>query len=109
METFATDVVKLLHSSKKLDRDKGISQLQDKMSKLTEEEFQKLQETCLTALADKEMPWEAKQGSLMATKLLLQSDHLTSHSWTGLRDCCISCLGEEEMRVRSEAGEIIIF
>ncbi|PIK43733.1 hypothetical protein BSL78_19410 [Apostichopus japonicus] len=107
MDTFATDVVKLLHSSKKLDRDKGISQLQDKMSKLTEEEFQKLQETCLTALADKAMPWEAKQGSLMATKLLLQSDHLTSHSWTGLRDCCISCLGEEEMRVRSEAGEVL--
>ncbi|PIK47878.1 hypothetical protein BSL78_15253 [Apostichopus japonicus] len=107
MDTFTTDVVKLLHSSKKLDRDKGISQLQDKMSKLTEEEFQKLQETCLTALADKALPWEAKQGSLMATKLLLQSDHLTSHSWTGLRDCCISCLGEEEMRVRSEAGEVL--
>lgn len=105
--TAAADILALLHSSKKLDRDKGVGQLQDRISKVSQDEVKTLLVAILTALEDGTSSWEAKQGSLMASKLLLHSQHLTNDFPVKLRECCISCLGDEEVRVRSEAGELV--
>lgn len=105
--TAAADILALLHSSKKLDRDKGVGQLQDRISKVSQDEVKTLLVAILTALEDGTSSWEAKQGSLMASKLLLHSQHLTNDFPVKLRECCISCLGDEEVRVRSEAGEVL--
>ncbi|KAJ8045682.1 putative serine/threonine-protein phosphatase PP2A regulatory subunit [Holothuria leucospilota] len=104
-----SEIVQSLHSVQKLERDRGLAKLQNKISgpDFNEDEFTVLQSSIEEAVESKDATWEAKQGSLMAAKLLLQSQFVKEPFLLKLREACITCLSHDEGRVRLAAGEAL--
>ena len=106
------EVLKLLCSSAKLDRDRGLEQLRDLIDvKATDCDFiGALCSQILQLLGDSNISWESKHGALtgaksilLNVKLLKDHDLYASFHASVLKSCFV-LLEDDESRVRLAAG-----
>lgn len=98
-------VLQAICSSKKLDRDKGISSLRALIDGSTEKEklFEQLESHVLAVLKKNER-WESSHGCLMAACALVQ--HATVQFSEEILSLLPTMLEDREPRVRQAAGEV---
>ena len=99
----------LLLSSKKLDRDKGLEELQhrfqrDGSSNLAE--IAGVETSFLSVLQDSQSSWEAKHGALLGAKALSEVESSSDHFISEMRKYSLQLLIDHEARVRLAAGEL---
>ena len=95
----------LVQSKKRLDREKGLQQLQESVNegRLGEEERREGERVVSDLVTSLTSPWEAKHGGLMAAKVLLPG---ASPQFMGKLKGEVPLLLEyDESRVRLAAGE----
>lgn len=100
------DFVLCLKSKRRLERDKGLSQLRNLLSSnsLSAEVLKQLQETFLSSLSSTSTTWEEKHGALMATILLLP---VSADQWAvRVRKELPQLLQHKETRVGAAAGRL---
>ena len=100
------DFVSCLKSKRRLERDKGLSQLRNLLSSnsLSAEVLKQLQETFLSSLSSTSTTWEEKHGALMATILLLP---VSADQWAvRVRKELPQLLQHKETRVGAAAGRL---
>ncbi|XP_068751859.1 uncharacterized protein [Montipora capricornis] len=106
------DVLSLLCSHVKLERDKGIQQLEEKLKDSLNftSDAQKLEDlqNSLTALVQSsDRGWETKHGGLSGSKALILS-HLGSDDFCeSLRKQALRLMHDDEARVRTASGEVL--
>ena len=104
----ADEVLNLLCSSAKLDRDRGVAELSKYLKTIDASLVQGLESAIEGLLCDSLAPWESRHGGLMGTKhLLLNETHACSDHFADIsKDHAMKLLEDEESRVRLGAGEI---
>ncbi|CAN8000002.1 unnamed protein product [Ixodes hexagonus] len=108
----SADALKLLCSSTKLERDRGLQELQRYLASAKTSDIKCLQTTLLGLLDDSKSPWESKLGGLLGIRALVV--HLRSAQHPGDKDLsekivriCLEHLSHPEVRLRLEAGQIL--
>ncbi|XP_038077963.1 uncharacterized protein LOC119745577 [Patiria miniata] len=107
MSTEAT--LQLLCGEKKLDRDRGLGELQRLMDECDPPGLERL-ETALTSLLhgqDSQTSWETRQGVLLGSKVVVMHEWGSETFATQLRLYALHSLNDDEARVRIAAGEVL--
>ena len=101
------DWAALIRSRKKLDRDRGISELRAALEsgKLPTQRRESLERELLGLVSSLGVAWEEKHGGLMAVRLLVQKGTASSEFCERLQREIPQLLEHEEARVRLSAGE----
>lgn len=111
MESKTEGVVSLLCSSMKLERDKGVVELEKSLPNLNTLERRLLQEHFLKLLNDSQNSWERKHGSLLGAKSLISylnlDDDFDSNFIFTIKQIAQKLLTDIEVRVRLAAGEVL--
>lgn len=102
-------VVTLLNSSKKLDRDSGAELFAGILSAADADVLRDAERTVIDMLSDTQLKWEAKQGSLIGARTILQVCHTSKFESTAEFDSIVMqialrLLEDEEYAVRQSAG-----
>nr|XP_054758807.1 uncharacterized protein LOC129264874 [Lytechinus pictus] len=100
----------LLLSTRKLDRDKGLEELQMKLQRSSasdQPEIAGVESALLSALKDSHSSWEAKHGALMGAKVLSGFDGTSKPFLKEMQNCAMHFLSDSEARVRIAAGELL--
>ena len=99
----------LLCSSAKIERDRGVIELQRQLENPTPLFVRELEVAIQRILSDASAPWESKHGSLMgATALVLDEGKQGSEEFIKkTQSFGISLLEDGEQRVRFQAGDHI--
>ena len=101
----------LLCSHEKLNRDKGYSLLQSKISANDGDSLhalEKLEQRIITLLENEaETKWEIRFGSLQAAKIVVENRRLSDQSQDKLKFLALKMIRDEEFRVRIAAGELL--
>lgn len=110
--TMFDDEFDLLCSHEKLNRDKGYSLLQSKLSTSNDvrsSSIKDLQEKVIQTLrsAGESPQWEAKFGSLASAKIIIENNRATSDFEDLLKVLALDSILHEEFRVRIAAGEVL--
>ena len=101
----AEEVDKLLCSKAKLDRDKGVTQLEGLIEAgINEAQLRELENALQQLLGATEAPWETSHGSLMGCSTLISKTGCTDDFATNCKDSGIRLLEHSESRVRLAAG-----
>lgn len=102
----ADNVLKLLSSSAKLDRDKGVLELNQLLKCENKETCDQLQEEIIRILKQSEIKWEVKHGCLMGAKAILTNENQTpAEQFLSEIQChSLVLLEDAESRVRIGAG-----
>uniref|UniRef100_A0A0L8G9N8 CLASP N-terminal domain-containing protein n=1 Tax=Octopus bimaculoides TaxID=37653 RepID=A0A0L8G9N8_OCTBM len=98
-------VLECLCSTAKLERDKGVVELQKSISTLSDTELNELQEAIVALFRRDDSPWETKHGALKGTTVILHSKRSSRDFVTYIKDNLSPLLDDEEFRVRLAAGE----
>ena len=103
----ADEALKLLCSSAKLDRDRGVVEISKFLKPTNGSEVPGLESLLQGLLCDSQAPWETKHGALMGTKaLLLNETHACSDQFSeAANEFGMKLLEDEESRVRLAAGK----
>ena len=100
--------LQLVCGAKKLDRDRGIAELQRLVNDADPPGLERL-ETALTSLLrsqNSQTSWEKRQGVLLGSKQVVAHEWSSETFCTQLRLYAIHSLNDEEARVRLAAGKI---
>ncbi|XP_071081412.1 uncharacterized protein [Haliotis cracherodii] len=103
----AEDMLKLLCSTAKLDRDKGLQQLQEFLKKQNVDDVREFENKLVDLMSDGDSTWEKKHGSLMAAKTIMDSQHFSTEYGNRVLQKSLILLDDKEYRVRISAGEVI--
>ncbi|XP_071785582.1 uncharacterized protein [Asterias amurensis] len=101
--------LQLVCGAKKLDRDRGIAELQRLVNDADPPGLERL-ETALTSLLrsqNSQTSWEKRQGVLLGSKQVVAHEWSSETFCTQLRLYAIHSLNDEEARVRLAAGEVL--
>ena len=103
--------LQLLCSSQKLERDKGIIELQKYLADPSDATVRRLETEVQKILDDPAATWEQKHGAVTACKLLLQHDSqpCSDDFLHAAKDYSLRLLEDCEFRVRIAAGKFHIF
>ncbi|XP_070576630.1 uncharacterized protein [Ptychodera flava] len=102
------EVLELLSSSTKLERDRGLVELQRQINDAKEGDIQAIEMALTSLLQDSAARWEQKQGALLGSKLILVSNEDSSEEFAlTVRLHALHCLNDSEARVRLAAGEVM--
>ena len=104
------DILSLLCSHVKLDRDKGLQDFEEKLINTSDfiADIQKLEElqNSLTALVEStDRGWEAKHGGLMGSKAMIQNNLGSDDFCEGVRQQALRLMHDDEARVRIASGK----
>ncbi|XP_067011656.1 uncharacterized protein [Anabrus simplex] len=106
-----SDVLNLLCSAKKLERDKGIAEVQRVLPTFNEAQKLELQARLLQLISDTGSPWETKQGCLLGAKCLIPyvnlDDEQEAEFVHRMKTASEKLLTDIEVRVRIAAGEVL--
>lgn len=105
------EVLHLLCSSMKLERDKGVVELEKLLPILNLSDRHSLQKCLLNLLSDSESSWGTKQGCLLGAKSLISYLNLDEDSdcnfIINIKEISQKLLTDIEVRVRLAAGEVL--
>ncbi|CAN7947421.1 unnamed protein product [Ixodes pacificus] len=108
----SADALKLLCSGTKLERDRGLQEIQRYLSCAKSADIRSLEATLLGILEDPTSPWESKLGGLLGIKALVV--HLRSAQHPRDKDLpekiarvSLELLSHPEVRLRLEAGQVL--
>lgn len=107
----STGVFQLLASHLKLDRDRGVQELEKQLANAEERVKNDLGDQLICVLEDGGQPWESRHGALMGSRCLIP--HLTLGTTTAdlffhkIKSLCLKLLGDGEVRVRLSAGDVL--
>ncbi|XP_013398368.1 uncharacterized protein LOC106164872 [Lingula anatina] len=96
-----------LHSSKKLERDRGLNELKEHLKSTDEAGISALKETFTGYLKDESSTWEIKHAGLMGSSVLLSLCDCGEDYGTTMQEEALRLLEDEEFRVRLAAGEVM--
>lgn len=97
--------MKLICSSAKLERDRGVAELQRYIATLDGPGIQELEQRFLQLLGDSSAEWEKKHGALMGAKAVLVQQVSSDDFASVMGERALSLLDDGEFRVRIAAGE----
>ncbi len=100
----STEVLSLLCSSQKIERDKGVVELNKVLNTAGDEEVKRLEASLQSLLEDGCLAWESKHGALMGTKTLISHEKCSDEFALVARDFALRLLEHSESRVRLSAG-----
>ncbi|XP_064602415.1 uncharacterized protein LOC135468221 [Liolophura sinensis] len=103
----AEEILKLICSSAKLERDRGVAELQRFIATLDGPGIQELEQRFLQLLGDTSAEWEKKHGALMGAKAVLVLQVSSDDFSSVMGEKAISLLDDGEFRVRIAAGEVM--
>ena len=103
----AAQVLTFLCSSQKIERDRGVVELQKLLNVANDEEIRRLESSVQSLLEDGTLPWESKHGALMGTKALLSHEKCSDDFAHVSKNYALKLLEHSESRVRLSAGEYI--
>ncbi|CAN8031412.1 unnamed protein product [Ixodes persulcatus] len=108
----SADALKLLCSGTKLERDRGLQEIQRYLACAKSADIRSLEATLLGILEDPTSPWESKLGGLLGIKALVV--HLRSAQHLCDKDLpekiarvSLELLSHPEVRLRLEAGQVL--
>lgn len=111
MESKIENIVLLLCSNMKLERDKGVVELEKVLPSLNSSERLELQKTLIKILSDSQNSWENKHGSLLGAKSLIPYLNLEDDTDCNfvfiIKQLSQKLLTDIEVRVRLAAGEVL--
>lgn len=96
-----------LCSAAKLERDKGVLELQRNILNLEQEDLNVLEEKITGLLTEDDASWETKHGALMGCKVILQSKRASGQFVINGQSLSLNFLEDDEFRVRLAAGEVM--
>ena len=102
----AEEILALISSSSKLERDRGIEKLSDSISKGDVDTWKSVQQSLASVTKDSDISWEEKHGYLCAQKCLAgvtKEEEFVAK----LTDTALSWLTDSEVRVRVGAGQCL--
>lgn len=97
-------MLKLLCSTAKLDRDKGLQQLEEFLKKQNVDDVREFENKLVDLMSDDDSTWEKKHGSLMAAKTIMDSQHFSTEYGNRVLQKSLILLDDKEYRVRISAG-----
>ena len=106
----AEEILKLIGSSSKLERDKAIEKLSNSISEGDICTWSSVKKSLDRITKDTEISWEEKHGYLLAQKCLAvisKDERPDSEFVSHLTDICLAWLTDTEVRVRVAAGECL--
>ena len=103
----ADSLMKLLCSSAKIERDRGVQEILLFLNETNKDQICMLEQCLNKFLNDKQSPWETKHGSLMGAKVLLKTGNCSNEFALILKNLALDMLDDGEARVRSASGENI--
>ena len=101
----------LLCSGVKLERDKGLVELEKYLQSQDQDKIHELLKELLELLSDDDASWEVKHGSLMAAKTIFEHESFKCLEGIGeefvkiVQEKALHLLDDPEYRVRSTAGK----
>lgn len=105
------DVINLLCSTMKLDRDKGVSELQRLLPGCSEVDRINAELQLINLLSDSSSSWETKHGCLMGAKCIIPfvnlDDEHEEEFIKKIQDDAQKLLTDVEFRVRMSAGDVL--
>ena len=104
----ADEVLKLLCSNAKLDRDRGVSQLESLLSSgIDSDSLHQFENSFQQLFGDSESSWESLHGAFMGCCCLIRSSGCAEEFSSSCKDYAIRHLTHNESRVRLAAGNDI--
>ncbi|KAK3597150.1 hypothetical protein CHS0354_038078 [Potamilus streckersoni] len=100
------NVMSLLCSSVKLERDRGFTDLQNLLINSNDDFIRQCENLFSQMLADTSLKWESKHGALMGAKGVLETKYSEDFTLT-LRERALHLADDAEFRVRIAAGEVL--
>ena len=98
-------VLEKLCSKAKLDRDKGLQELQVFLQDADKDRVKIFEERFSTILSDSSAEWECKHGALMGSKLVCQAKLCSDYFSSYLIEQALELADDSEFRVRIAAGK----
>ena len=104
------DILSLLCSHVKLDRDKGLRDFEEKLKNTSDiiadvQKFEELQNSLTALVESTDRGWEAKHGGLMGSKTLIQNNLGSDDFCEVLRQQALRLMHDDEARVRIASGK----
>ncbi|XP_064622843.1 uncharacterized protein LOC135485045 [Lineus longissimus] len=103
----ADEIFKLLCSSAKIERDRGLVQLQRVLKDVEVQGLTELEDRIFALLQDDSAPWETTIGALGSAKLVLVHEHSTEDFAVKILPFAVRLLEDNEYRIRMAAGETL--
>ena len=101
------NVLKKLCSKAKLDRDKGLQDLEELLKQFDKEHVQNLEKHFSATLSDPNAEWETKHGALMGSKAICQTPFCSEEFSSYLIDQALLLADDSEFRVRIASGRCL--
>ena len=109
----ADGALKLLASTAKIERDRGVLELRRFLNTVGNEEVAGLEDLFLQILGDSTAPWESVQGALMGVAALITHNavSISEQFVANVQERAIKLLEHKESRIRLSAGnfQVVIF
>lgn len=106
-----TEILELLCNSMKLERDKGVGELQRVLPTCSENEKLQFEVNLILLISDSETSWETKHGCLLGAKALIPylnvDDEHDANFVHSIKAIAEKLLTDIEVRVRMAAGEVL--
>ncbi len=99
-------VLEFLCSSQKIERDRGVVELNKLLNTADDAEVKRLEASVQSLLEDATLTWESKHGALMGTKTLLSHEKCSDEFVLLSKDYALRLLEHNESRVRLSAGAL---
>jgi hypothetical protein len=104
-----TEILELLCNSMKLERDKGVGELQRVLPTCSENERLQFEVNLILLISDSETSWETKHGCLLGAKALIPylnvDDEHDANFVHSIKAIAEKLLTDIEVRVRMAAGK----
>jgi hypothetical protein len=108
-----TEILELLCNSMKLERDRGVSELQHMLPTCSEHEKLEFEVNLLLLISDSETSWEVKHGCLLGAKALIPylnlDDDRDADFVHRIKAIAEKFLTDIEVRVRMAAGKFVVY
>jgi hypothetical protein len=105
----ADELFKLVCSSVKLERDRGLVRLQRFLKDIDVQGLTALEDKIFALIQDESVPWETTIGALGSAKLVLVHEHSTEDFAVKIQPFAVKLLEDAEYRIRMAAGELFPF
>jgi len=106
----AEEILKLISSTSKLERDKGIEKLTDSITNSDVGTWSPVKTSLDSITKESQITWEEKHGYLLAQKCLIvvsKNEQNSQEFVSKLTEICLAWLTDSEVRVRVGAGECL--
>ena len=101
------NVLQKICSKAKLDRDKGLQDLEELLKQFDREHVQNLEKHFSATLSDPNAEWETKHGALMGSKAICQTPFCSEEFSSYLIDQALLLADDSEFRVRIASGRCL--